>query len=232
MQRGINRRPIRLVGRLGQKLWHFYLTRSYSGYQPIFDGKRWSSSGKRDCEERWNYIRGQLYKYDVGNLLDVGCGEGYYLIKTAKELGCYSVGIEADYSRFCIAQSQISRFGVRRASVLYDEVSVESVSKLPVFDAVLFLSVAHHMMYSLGEDYCRKFLSCLRQHTRKALLFEMGQSDESHAKWANLLPDMGDNPHERIHKFLLSCGYSEVAEIGESKSYFGDRYRAVFCARP
>ena len=231
-QRGINRKPLGLWPRLGQKLSYLAVTWSYrKHYQPLIGQDGALSAGERECETRWDNIRKILEPLAIKSLLDVGCGEGYYVIRAAREFGCYALGVEADYSRVCVAQNQISYLGVDRAAVMRDEISLESIDKLPIFDAILFLSVAHHIVFSFGEDYCREFMRQLHGHVRKALIFEMGQSDETNAKWAKSLPDMGADPHEWIRKFLLSCGYSDVMKVGTAKSYFGDRNRAIFIAR-
>jgi len=232
-QRGINRKPLKLLARLGQKIAYIAVTFSYrKHYQPLVGHENVLSEGERDCETRWKSICRALEPLGIKNLLDIGCGEGYYVIHSAREPNCSAFGIEADSSRVCIAQNQISYLGVSRAAVIRDEVSLESVDALPIFDVILLLSVAHHIMFSFGEDYCREFIKQLRGHTRKALIFEMGQSDETSAAWAKALPDMGDDPHEWIRKFLLSCGYRDVVKIATTKSYFGDRDRAMFIAYP
>lgn len=233
MQRGINRKPLKFLARLGQNLSYLTTIWSYGKrYQSLVGRERIFSAGGRECEARWKNIREALEPLGIKNLLDIGCGEGYYVIRAAHELGCYALGIEADYSRVCIAKNQISYLDVDRAAVMRDEVSLETIDKLPIFDAILLLSVVHHIMFSFGEDYCREFMKHLRGHIKRALIFEMGQSDESNAKWAKSLPNMGDDPHRWIQNFLLSCGYDDVVKIGTAKSYFGDRNRAIFIARP
>ena len=231
-QRGINRKPLGFWPRLGQKLSYITATWTYrKHYQPLIGHHGAFSAGERECEMRWDNIRKVLEPLSIKNLFDIGCGEGYYVIRATRELNCYALGVEADYSRACVAQNQISYWNVNRAAVICDEISVDTIDKLPIFDAIIFLSVAHHIMFSFGEDYCQGFMKRLHGHTRKALIFEMGQSDEANAKWAKSLPDMGINPHEWIRKFLLSCGYADVMKIGTAKSYFGDRDRAIFIAR-
>jgi cyclopropane fatty-acyl-phospholipid synthase-like methyltransferase len=231
VQRGINRKPLGFLPRLGQKLSYFIATQSYrKHYQPLIGQDGTLSAGERECETRWNNIRKALEPLAIKNLLDIGCGEGYYVVRAARELGCYALGIEADRSRVYIAQNQISYLRVDRATVVSDEVSLESIDELPTFDAVLFLSVVHHIMFSFGEDYCRQLMKRLRGHIKKALIFEMGQSDEVNAKWAKTLPDMGVDPHAWIQDFLFSCGYKNVRKIALVRSYFGDSDRAMFIA--
>ena len=72
----------------------------------------------------------------------------------------------------------------------------------------------------------------LRQKIGKAMIFEMGQSDESFHDWSRKLPDMGGDPHAWIEQFLRSCGFSRVTKIGESDSYRSGVKRAIFRVEP
>ena len=73
--------------------------RSYRAYQPVrFEG-RLLQPGKRDYEHRWMLIRREAEECGARSLLDIGCAEGYFTQRTARELGCFSLGIEADVRR-------------------------------------------------------------------------------------------------------------------------------------
>ena len=94
------------------------------------------------------------------------------------------------------------------------------------------MSVMHHIMSLKGEEYSKNILKKIRPKINKFLIFEMGQSDEARNKWAERLPDMGNNPHKWIADFLTSCGFSKVIKIGESDSYRKDKRRAIFKVEP
>jgi SAM-dependent methyltransferase len=231
-QRGINRKALRKTARLFQYLYHLFLFKTGTHYQSILDHGFYENRSERDCDSRWQIIKNALIRYQPRNVMDIGCGEGYYAIRCAREMGTYSFGVEGDFARFCIANAQIESCLIRRCCIVFDEISTESLNKLPVFEAIIFLSVLHHMIYSYGLEYAKKFLIKLHSKISKVLIFEMGQSNEVAAKWANLLPDMGTNPHAWIEALLLSCGFKNVKKIGESRSFFGDRNRAIFLAEP
>jgi SAM-dependent methyltransferase len=231
-QRGINRKPLRILPKFFLDLYFFILRSSYSNYQPVASNRGQSHFFERDALNRWIPIRAELSKHRPQNILDIGCAEGYYLAQCSREFGSYCLGLEGDYSRYCIAQTQFQTNATKRCAVIFDEINTDSINKLCKFDAVIFLSVLHHVMYSYGQNYALEFMSKLRTKVNKVLIFEMGQSNETTAKWAGKLPDMGSDPQKWIAEFLKEAGFNDIRKIGESKSYFGDCNRTIFAASP
>jgi hypothetical protein len=115
---------------------------------------------------------------------------------------------------------------------MYGELTPEFVRMLPMFDAVFFMSILHHVMYERGVEYALEYMKGLRTKASKFLIFDMGQSDETENAWASLLPDMGSNPHLWVTHFLESAGFSKVEKLADSDSYQGSAKRALFCLIP
>ena len=55
----------------------------------------------------------------------------------------------------------------------------EAIRGLPQFDAVLCLSVLHHMIRSFGLGVAERFLQVLATRVSKILVFEIGTASES-----------------------------------------------------
>ncbi|MDD5032402.1 MAG: DUF1698 domain-containing protein [Patescibacteria group bacterium] len=213
-------------------LYEWLLIRSYPRYQPVFYRGKLTAGSDRDCLDRWKLIKEEIKKFKIKTVVDIGCAEGFYVLQSAKECGCLSLGVEADIRRLSMAQSQTTSEKIMPAGFLLAEVDEQFIEKMPAFDLVIFMSVMHHLMYSRGEEYCRNLLNKLRGKINKVMIFEMGQSDELENAWAAKLPDMGSDPHQWIAVFLKSAGFSEVTKIGESDSYKKDKNRAIFRAVP
>lgn len=226
------KKPLKKLPEFLFNLYVRQLIKSYPNYQPIFNNGKLIMGGDRNCLDRWGLIKKEIINYKANSVLDVGCAEGFYVFQSAKECDCVSLGVDADIRRLSMAQNQIVSEKIMPAGFLLAEVNKELIGKLPKFDVLVFMSVMHHMMYSLGEEYCKNILIELRKKVNKVMIFEMGQSNELKNKWAKLLPDMGENPHEWIKKLLLSVGFSKVEKIGESDSYNKDQNRAIFKAEP
>lgn len=221
-------REFKSLPRIAEKFSFEILSRSYPNYQPIYRNGRLVIGADRGCLDRWDLIKKEIFAYKAGSVLDIGSAEGFYAIQAAKECGCFSLGLEADVRRFAIAQHQVLNEKIMPAGFVLGVADENLLGKMPNFDVVIFMSVMHHMMYSLGVAYCERFLKALHSRINKLMIFEMGQSDETENKWAKDLPDMGSNPHEWIKNFLLSNGFSKVTKIGETDSYKKDRKRALF----
>jgi hypothetical protein len=226
------RTPLKPLPSLLQKLTYRSLLRSYPIYQPVFRKGEIIPGSDRNCQDRWLMIKKVIQQLSCDSVADLGCAEGFYVLQAARECACIAVGIDADLRRLGVAQSQLVSERTLSAGFLLGIVDKTLLGKLPRFDMVIFMSVLHHMMYSHGMDYSKDILTVLKPKVGKAMIFEMGQSDEHKSEWSEKLPDMGPNPHEWIRHFLLSCGYSRVTKIGESDSYQKETKRAIFKIEP
>ncbi len=215
-----------------QELYYLILIRSYSLYQPVYMKGKLIKTRDRNCLDRWEMIKKEITALPAKSVVDLGCAEGFYVIQAARELDCFSLGIDADIRSLNVARSQLALEKITNASFSQSVIDEHLLDKLPRFDLVIFMSVMHHMMYKNGENYCRLILQKLRPKIGKAMIFEMGQSDEHMHEWSRKLPDMGPNPHEWIKRFLLSCGFSNAEKIGESDSFRSGRRRAIFRVKP
>ena len=207
------------------------LIKQLEPYHPISMEGKLMAAGERQCSDRWTVIS-KVLSEGPETVLDLGCAEGYFVSRIAREYGCFTVGVDADVRRLTVAQELNVINKNDRAGFMYANISPEFLRKLPPFDVVIFLAVLHHVMYEHGVDYARECMKCIREKTRNALVFETGQSNETSMYWARVLPDMGPNPHDWITEFLTSCGFSEVAEVGKTDAYQSNFRRGMFVARP
>lgn len=207
------------------------LIKEIEPYHPISIDDRTVSSGERGCADRWAVIR-EVLSASPNTVLDLGCAEGYFVSRAAREFGCFVLGVDADLRRLTIAQELSILNKNEGAGYMYAHITPEFLEKLPLFDVVILLAVLHHVMYEHGVDYARRFMEGVRKKTSKSLIFEMGQSDETSMYWSTLLPNMGSDPHAWIEEFLRSCGFSKVIRARETDAYQSPIRRCVFVAHP
>lgn len=227
----MKRKPIKPWLRAGHKLLHSLHVRSYENYQPVA-GLPKPAVGSRECEVRWDAIRRVLEEHGCRSVVDLGSSEGYYVIQAARHGLGFCVGVDFDLRRTWTAVNQVVLEDIPRAGFLVSEIDMELVEALPRFDAAIFLSVLHHIMYRDGEEHARRLMAALAERIDKVVIFEMGQSDEHLEKWAAELPDMGPDPHAWIARFLRSAGFAHVEKIAEAPSYRREVNRALFKALP
>lgn len=208
------------------------IARSYSPYQPVSIKGKPICPGERKHSDRFAVIRNVIESTGAKTVLDLGCAEGYFVAQAAAQCGCIALGIDADVRRLSLAQASVTLNRVKGAGFMYGELTPEFVQRLPMFDAVFFMSILHHIMYERGVEYALEYMKGLRAKASKFLIFDMGQSDETENTWASLLPDMGSNPHFWVKQFLESAGFSKVEKLTESDSYQGFAKRALFCLTP
>lgn len=207
------------------------LTRAYQPYHPVSLG-HWQRSGERSCTDRWDLIAPVLSRHRIDTLLDLGCAEGFFVRRSAMVAGCLALGVDADIRRLTVAQTASALDKTHNAGFMLARITPDFIDRLPEFDAVLFLSVLHHIMAEQGEAYARDLMQRIRRKTKTLLVFDMGQSDETGQPWSALLPAMGAAPHLWIADFLRSAGYAAVEPLGEADGYQGAGRRTVFLLRP
>ena len=225
LDRELNGLPYRIY-----KLALRRLVKQVEPYHPVEINGEVLAKGERQCSDRWAII-GKVLSEGADTVLDLGCAEGYFVSRAAQEYGCFALGIDADVRRLTVAQDLNIINKNKGAGFMHANITMDFLRKLPTFDVVIFLAVLHHVMYEHGVDYAREFMSHIRAKTNKALVFEMGQSNETSMGWASLLPDMSPDPHKWIEDFLLSCGFTSVVKAGETDAYQSNSRRGVFLAR-
>lgn len=208
------------------------LVRSFGVYHPVDSRGHQLAIGERGCDDRWELISQQMSRVGASTLVDLGCAEGYFVRRAAAQFGCVSLGVDGDVRRLMIAQTAAVADGDDRAGFMLAKISPEFLQRMPVFDVVLYQSMMHHVMYEHGINYSLEILQLIRRKTARALIFDMGQSNEVASAWARLLPDMGSDPHAWIQSFIESAGFSDVRKIGETDAYREKVRRAVFVAMP
>ena len=114
---------------------------------------------------------------------------------------------------------------------MYADVDIDTLSRLPKFDIVIFLSVLQHFMHEHGSDYCREVLSIIRTKTNKVMIFDMETEGEL-LDWAKNDPDMGEEPSASIAELLRSAGFSRVDLIGHSSARRDRVARPMFRVLP
>lgn len=187
---------------------------------------------KREWEERWRLIKLEIEAYEATSLLDIGCAEGWFIRRAAEDLGCFSIGVDIDNTRLLLGE--ISRLHDRgeRYATIKAKLNVDDIEKLPQFDIVLCLSVVHHIIRIDGVDEACKFINAIGKIARKAVIFEMGTSEEKEMAWAKNMPLMKNGQSDFIKDFLSDAGFKKIRELGSTPSIEKGSNRILFIAEP
>lgn len=199
-------------------------------YEPVeIDGR--FHEGQRTSEDRWKAIASVLKSCSADNVLDVGCAEGWFIRRAASELGCYALGIEISDRHMA---GEIARLHdrIEHTAIMLSRATSASLGKLPKFDVVMCLSVVHHVIRRQGVGAAEDFVRALASRAEKALIFEMGTSDERALKWRSLLEDMPDGQEFYVRQFLGRCGLTNIRLIASSTAFHGNANRLMFVCEP
>jgi len=197
-------------------------------YQPVGIGRR-GRHGARDAGTRWQAIAQVLRRYDTHSVLDIGCAEGFFVRRAADELGCFAIGIEASDravpGTLALLHGRTERAGLMRAFV-----TAEALCTWPKFDAVICMSVAHHMLRAHGVAAAQDFIAACASRARAVLIFEMGTAEEK--SFADTLPYNPDGQESFVRALLRGAGLKNVRVIAETGAYHEGATRLLFAAEP
>jgi SAM-dependent methyltransferase len=214
-----------------QKFTLSRIVKSFATYQPIILDGRELRRGSRACADRWRLIERVIAESDSESVLDLGCAEGYFVREAAKRKRV-ALGVDGDLRAITIGQTLASLERISGAAFMHAVITPKLVRQLPQFDSVIFLSILHHVFNELGAEDAREMMEAIRTRTRKRLIFDMGQSNETTYPWAKILPPMEPDPGTWISHFLRQCGFSAVEVVGESEGYNQAHARLLFAATP
>jgi SAM-dependent methyltransferase len=197
-------------------------------YQPVeIGGRRFDNA--RETEQRWQAVAEVLRQYEVRTVLDIGCAEGWFVRRAAADLDCFAIGIEAADT---VIVGELARLHdrINRVASIRAFMTPETIRALPKFDAVLCLSVLHHVIRGLGIASAEQFLRAVASRAEKVLIFEIGTADES--SWTSVLPELTEGQKPFVTSLLERCGFHNVRVIGESLGYHREVPRLLFAAEP
>jgi len=185
------------------------------------------SHAHRPTNNRLETILSHFPDGGFDRVLDIGCCSGFFCFGMAahsREI----LGIDKQIIHLSMAQASAKRHNVTNCQ--FREQFVEDLfAQEPdrVWDAVVYMSVHHHMVGKYGWDEAAKWLRKIWDRTESTLFFEMGQKNESvnrsaRAHWWNALPH-GDPValHERLLERLPDADF---AIIGGSKVHSVTRH--------
>lgn len=222
---------------LRQKLARFTLKRAFTiargftkPYEVVEIGGRRIGS-KREAQGRWEAIATVLKQYKARSILDIGCAEGWFLRRAATDLGCFALGIEAG-DRLFLGETSRLHDNVERMAIMRAMVSPEDIAGLPRCDVVMCLSVVHHVIRAGGVDAAKAFVRALGERAEKAIIFEMGTSDEKGLKWSGVLPEMPEGQEAFVRGLLQSCGLRNIQRMASTQAFHAGAERILFSAEP
>jgi len=192
---------------------------SSTGYQPL----PWVGleGGKRAAgtESRWHAISSVLDEVHPISALDLGCNFGYFTLALG-ERGIPTVGIEIDPTAYRTALYARRKSGLDHVAILVLRLELPTVDLLPSADAVLFLSLWHHLVQAHGLEGATAVLERVWEHTRRVLFFDTGESEMPPSYG---LPRMTPDARTWLTSYLTeTCPGAELRHLGVHAAFAPD----------
>jgi SAM-dependent methyltransferase len=181
---------------------------------------------------RWQMLAAAISEYQPSNFCDLGCAEGFYVRRVAREHGIMSIGFDNSPTRLRWAMAQSELDDDWNAGFVRMDLSSESIATMPQFDAVACMSLLHHITHHAGIDEARAVLRGIAAKTRKFMAFDMGGPEETSNSWAGSLSMLAGDVDANIAALLRDSGFATVRILGHTQGYDSTAMRALFVALP
>jgi len=123
-------------------------------YQDVWIRGRVASRGVRECDDRYQIIKGYCAQFNRPfTILDIGANLGYFSIRLCEDLDCTSVLVEGIYGDWL--QEVLEANSNQRLILLKKLMSLDDLRKIAEvehFDVVMALSVIHHFPNDINES--------------------------------------------------------------------------------
>ena len=87
-------------------------------------------------------------------------------------------------------------------------------------------------MRESGVAGATEFVRAIGARARKAVLFEMGTSEETKLGWTSALPEMPEGQETFIRNMLQAAGLTNVRVVATTPGLKRDASRLLFAAEP
>jgi SAM-dependent methyltransferase len=175
-------------------------------YQPVDRlGGRVATRGE-GSRTRWAAMLPVLQANGVRTAMDVGANAGYFPIELARA-GIRAVAVDFAPTEVRTMLTAIRRNRVEdRVAVMALHIDPASVELLPSVDAILCLSIWHHLVRDHGLAGADGILAALWERTRKVLVFDTGEREMG--------PDFGLPAMEPDARTWVAAHLAEVCAGG------------------
>jgi SAM-dependent methyltransferase len=128
----------------------------------------------RETDKKYTAIKENI-DLDVSSVLDVGCNAGE-ITRRMGEAGYFAVGIDKKVDVRGIENP------LNGACLGNIDVDMSLISKLPLFDVILLLSVHHQMIKSNGDEWTKNFIRSLGSKCSKIFFIEFAGINSKYGK--------------------------------------------------
>lgn len=185
-------------------------------YQPLPQVGRPRAKRDGGAYSRWAQIESVVDELKPATCLDIGSQVGFFAFSLA-ERGVPTVAVEMEPKYYRTLLHVAKRLDRDDLGVLVMKFTPGNGALLPSADAVVFLSVWHHLVRWYGMEDARAMLRTVWAKTGMVMFFETGEN-EMPAHYG--LPDMGPDASAWVTNLLeAECPQGTVRVLGRHRAF-------------
>ncbi len=148
----------------------------HGAYQPVPELGFQKAKRVDGSLTRWERMRPVVEREGVASAVDVGPSNGYFVLELAR-IGIPALGIEGDAMEARISTTAVRRSGIEHAGIAHFMVTEKTLPLVPPVDALILLSVWHHLVWHTGLEAATALLRGLWERTGKVMFFDTGERE-------------------------------------------------------
>jgi hypothetical protein len=185
-------------------------------YQPVASLPIRTATRGTGSESRWEAIFPVLGEQAVKSAVDIGACEGYFSIKLGSA-GIPTIALEGYPATYRTALYAVRRSGLDNVGVLALELNPDNIVAVPAADAVLCLSVWHHLVRYQGLAGATEMMKTIWDRTDKVLFFDTGENEMTPDYG---LPEMTPDARSWLSAYLAAtCEGSRIEHLGTHAAF-------------
>lgn len=170
----------------------------------------------RFSKEKFAMIADKIDCDAIGNVLDVGCNEGYITAEFAK-LGKFCVGVDTGPLFLNQVLTNVNA-SFKNSTAAYGVFSIgeDNVQNLPNFDLILLLSVHHQLVNLHGDEYAKSVVKKLIEKSNRYFVIEFAATA---SKYGYTEPQFEDNDEASIKNYAEN--WISSLNVDRNATYIG-----------
>jgi tRNA (mo5U34)-methyltransferase len=180
---------------------------------------------------KWERLRPHIQNLEDRLVLDVGCGNGYYMCRMLGEGACYVLGVDPSQlfsTQFNVMKHFIPNLQGQILPLRFEEFPFQACEEKALeFDTIFSMGILYHRKQPL--IHLQELKSCLKKGGElvlETLIIEGGEGELIPLGPYSKMPNVWSIPSEsKLHEQLKDSGFTKIKSVDITKTTVAEQRR-------